>query len=667
MIPRIIDKSVNIEEVDYVDLSGYGTLPDILEGSYSKEELHTGVLTLSFDYPCDGINANMLVGDNYVLYKINSYEDPHLFIINQIEKDTDDLVYSVFCDSVTYLADLDVNSYFQLNKGATTNDFINKLNNVGDFKKIILSTDITGSLPNGFLSKTLRNKVDLINSESKDSFIRGFGGYIKRYKNNIQILTRRGTNRPEVLTYGDDLLEVSCEYDYSGMVTAVKYICDEDSDGFVVESPIIYADNNTTNSLKHLKVISISKYELQREFGYIPEIPLLTMLTNKANSYFNSADNIGISEPDVSLKVKIDEKKTIYGRLFNNYKDFEFKIGDRVELRVDKLGINITSEISSINYDGVLEEIKELTFGKVKRYINTPYKEEFEAPSNSNNTNNEIPSEYVIPVDPVVEIPPIIATNPDGKTRLAITPLSLTVLNGTNVTSPTMTVTVTNPINESVYIYENGGGSILGDLYGPKLSNNHDDGLIHDQSKKKYFAYSNGIITIKYAEFRQDVISAGIDPSNPDYIFQPGQSFTLYLRTDTPDSYYDARKTVTITIEGVLTDDTYILPASPTLIDYMQYLYEKDEKFFSWIYPRLVAYNTYLNAKLNIKAVFTDSKLVDVNHLANDDLFAKLLTYLVEYKEKYNPNTVIRDMTEQEYADARSAFLMNKEVLMTEV
>lgn len=650
MIPRILSSSTDIATINYEDLSNYATLSDILEDSKSKEELHTGLLTLEFEYPCDGVNADKLVGDAIVLYKINGYEVPHAFIIDQVEKDSDNLTYSVFANSITYLADVDSTVYFELGTNATANDFINKLNTIGDSRKIVLTTDVVGTLPNGFKDTTLRNKVDLINSDSKDSFIKGFGGYLKRFKNEIKILNRRGSDRAEVIRYGENIINVSCDYDYSNVVTAVRYVCDENSDGNVVSSVIVYSPKNTTNTLNHLKTINVSKNELEKEFGY--NIDLISLLNLKANDYFNSSENVDVDEPEVSLKVVIDEKKSVFGKLFENAVDFEFKLGDRVKLVVDKLGIDLTSEIVAIDYDGVREEIKEITFGKVKRYVREVYKEEFVAPTLEdlindalNQTGGEIPSE-----DP--EIPEIPQDNtleedPNSNlTKFTINTYELVLAQNSNKTTPKLEFTIINPNSDSDVIISSATGNFLGskfDLIYPRLYESWPDNKIVNHSRAKYLSYSDGVITIHFNRFLSDVNKnygsdlklSDIEFGHIGVFFATKSAITGNYVRENGNEYWGFGA-VTISGSGPVGDDEVLKGDAVSPLVYFQYLIDNNINLnFIFMFSALL--KTIKDSGLNnLKALLDAYSLDDATIDTVEDSFNNSLKVLYQMHKK-NP------------------------------
>lgn len=594
MIPRILPNGFDISTIQYDNLIQYPALTSIKSGSYAEEKLYTAEKTVTFSYPYDGDNVGLIKLGSLVVYKTSSKEPvPHVFIINEIDKYSSKMEFTVYAKSYSYLMNKDFINTCKLTSGTTAAAFVSWLNSNATTSGITVSTNIVDSLPNGFeYVGASRTKTDLIMSDSDASFKRNFACYVKRGSDNIELLTRRGSDRGEILRLRD-LKELKYNISDDDLVTSVQLICDQENDGTYLSSDIVYSPKTTSGDLSHFKQITLSYDSLAREFGY--DIAIAELLQLKAVNYFTDPDNFNIDVPSITITLTVDEKKDIYGKLFENYADFEFELGDRVQVISEELGISEFNEVSAVKYDGVKELVTEYVFGKVKRYSKDYFKKDYERPKNSTVAPTDpptLPEEVAKEVTEQPETPQNNTLTYDGSelTTFFNNFHEISLAPNSSTTTPQLEFTINNPNPEnSNMIIRNVDHVYIGnafDFINPKISEVWPDNKIVGNSRAKYITYKDGYITFQFNAYINDVNTANgtsftladIAFDNVWVVFVTKSAATGEYVQENGSSYWGFGATV-ITGSGAVADDSALTYGLVSPISYLNYVSQHDIKF----------------------------------------------------------------------------------------
>ena len=266
----------------------------------------------------------------------------------------------LFYDSNNYLI---ADSYvYQKN----CNDALDHLNNATDnTSPFTTMSDVT--IINSF--RCVRQSLN----EAIQTLLERWGGHLVRDNWNISIMNRIGQDNGVTIQYKKNLKEITVDYDWSAVVTKLMPV---GKDGLLLED--LYVASDTQYEIPFTKTVSFDQELSEDDFkdadGNVNEQAyheaLLDDLRIQAQAYVD-ANCI----PKVNYTLKANMEKIT-------------DVGDVVEVKDERLGINLMTSVLSFIYDVILDKYVEIEFGnaqpKLSGLMNTVQKDIDTAVSENN-------------------------------------------------------------------------------------------------------------------------------------------------------------------------------------------------------------------------------------------------------------------------------------------
>lgn len=287
-------------------------------------------LETNLDYIDDLVEGNIVVA--------NTPQGDQAFRVGNIEKTRSKIktrCYHVFYDSKNYL----IADSYVVDKNC--NDALDHLNSATDNPSPFTTiSDVT--TVNSY--RCVRNSL----YEAIQTIIERWGGHLVRDNFNIGIRANIGQDNGVTVRYAKNLKEITCEENWDNVVTKLMPV---GTDGLLL--PDLYIESETQYTLPYTKTVSFTQNIDQELFkdeeGNIDQEAynqaLLDDLITQAEAYLE--ENC-IPKINYTLKANL-EKVT--------------DIGDTVVVIDERLGINMTTNVISYDYDCILDKYIELEFG----------------------------------------------------------------------------------------------------------------------------------------------------------------------------------------------------------------------------------------------------------------------------------------------------------------
>lgn len=178
--------------------------------------------------------------------------------------------------------------------------------------------------------------------------INRWGGHLKRDNWSIQLLSNIGVDNGITIEYKKNLKELTAEYNWDGVVTKLLPV---GKDGILLDEIYVYSD--IQYDIPYTKTVSfeqgIDEENYKDNDGNTDKAAysaaLKADLKAKAQDYVNKA-----CYPTVNYTLKGNPEKVT-------------DIGDIIAVKDERLGINITTEVISYEYDAIQERYVSLEFG----------------------------------------------------------------------------------------------------------------------------------------------------------------------------------------------------------------------------------------------------------------------------------------------------------------
>lgn len=249
--------------------------------------------------------------------------------------------YHVFYDTKNYL----IADSYVVDKNC--NDALDHLNNATDnVSPFTTISDVTTTFSYRCIRTSLYDAIQTVLSR--------WGGHLVRDNYNIGIRNTIGQDNGVVVRYKKNLKDITCDENWDNVVTKLMPV---GKDGLLLDDNYVYAD--ITYDIPYTKKVSFEQDINQDDFtdddGNVDEEQyqqaLLDDLRQQAENYV--AENC-IPQVNYTLKANL-EKIT--------------DIGDTVEVIDERLGVNITTNVISYDYDCILGRYTELEFGNFKKKL----------------------------------------------------------------------------------------------------------------------------------------------------------------------------------------------------------------------------------------------------------------------------------------------------------
>lgn len=193
------------------------------------------------------------------------------------------------------------------------------------------------------------------------TLIERWGGHLVRDNFNIEIRTEIGQDNGIVVQYKKNLKDITCEENWDNVVTKLLPV---GKDGLLLNAidseASLYVESQVQYSLPYVKTVSFTQDSVLEEDYQDSEgnldteayqQALIDDLLEQATAYVEAN-----SVPQVNYTMKANLEKIT-------------DIGDTVEVKDDRLGLDLMTRVIAFDYDCILEKYTEIEFGNFKQTL----------------------------------------------------------------------------------------------------------------------------------------------------------------------------------------------------------------------------------------------------------------------------------------------------------
>lgn len=182
-----------------------------------------------------------------------------------------------------------------------------------------------------------------------DTVIDRWGGHLVRDNFNINILGSIGVDNGITIQYKKNLQELTASYDWSGVVTKLLPV---GKDGILLDELYIYSD--IQYDIPYTKVVSFSQDNINED------------------DYKDAEGNLNEEAYKEALKADLAAQGQQYVNLYClpiiNYTlkgnpEKVTDIGDIIQVKDERIGVNVTTEVIAYEYDAIQKKYVSLEFG----------------------------------------------------------------------------------------------------------------------------------------------------------------------------------------------------------------------------------------------------------------------------------------------------------------
>ena len=197
--------------------------------------------------------------------------------------------------------------------------------------------------------------------EAIQTVLERWGGHLVRDNFNIQVRTDIGVDNGVTVQYKKNLKDITCEENWDNVVTQLLPV---GKDGILLnaldDTASIYVESEIQYALPYTKTVSftqdtILEEDYQDEQGNLNEQAykqaLVDDLMTQATAYLEIN-----SLPQVNYTMRANLEKIT-------------DIGDTVEVKDDRLGIDLMTNVIAYDYDCILNKYVEIEFGNFKKTL----------------------------------------------------------------------------------------------------------------------------------------------------------------------------------------------------------------------------------------------------------------------------------------------------------
>ena len=244
--------------------------------------------------------------------------------------------WHVFYDSQNYLI---ADSYaVNLNCNAALDHFNNATDNPSPFT---VSSDVTKLNTYRCVRTSLAECIETV--------LERWGGHLVRDNWNISILSNIGVDNGITIEYKKNLQELTASYDWSSVVTKIMPV---GKDGILLDELYLYSD--IQYDIPYTKAITfeqdtVIEDDYKDADGNVDEAAYTAALKDdlraQAINYLKT-----YSFPIVNYELKANPEKVT-------------DIGDTIEVKDERIGVNILTEVIAYEYDAIAKKYVSLEFG----------------------------------------------------------------------------------------------------------------------------------------------------------------------------------------------------------------------------------------------------------------------------------------------------------------
>ena len=192
--------------------------------------------------------------------------------------------------------------------------------------------------------------------EAIQTVVERWGGHLVRDNFRIELRQSIGADNGVTVRYLKNLKELTCKYDWSGVVTKLLPV---GADGILLNdqnaSASIYVESEQKWDIPYTKTVSFSQSDINKDDYGGDETAyrkaLVEDLRRQAQDYVNEN-----CMPKVNYTLKADMERVT-------------DIGDTVEVIDERLGVHILTNVIGFTYDCILGKYTEIEFGNFQKTL----------------------------------------------------------------------------------------------------------------------------------------------------------------------------------------------------------------------------------------------------------------------------------------------------------
>lgn len=192
--------------------------------------------------------------------------------------------------------------------------------------------------------------------EAIQTVIERWGGHLVRDNFRIEIRQTIGADNGVTVRYGKNLKELTCEYDWSGVVTKLLPV---GTDGILLndqnKKASIYVESEKKWSIPYTKTVSFSQENIKKEDYGNNEVAYRKALVEDLRRQAQDYVNVNCM-PKVNYTLKADMERVT-------------DVGDTVEVIDERLGVHIQTSVIGFTYDCILGKYTEIEFGNFQKTL----------------------------------------------------------------------------------------------------------------------------------------------------------------------------------------------------------------------------------------------------------------------------------------------------------
>lgn len=284
------------------------------------------------DLECDLDYINYIVQDNIIVAPTPTGDQPfRITNVNRTRKKIQVKAFHVYYDSQNYL----IEDSYVVDKNC--NDALDHLN--GSTEPVSPFTTLS-DIANINSFRCVRQSLN----DAIHTVLSRWGGHLVRDGFTIKVMSSIGSDNGVTIRYGKNLKDITVNEDWSSVVTKLLPV---GNDGVML--PEVYLESDIQYSKPYTKTITftqnIEQNEGETEEAYKDR--LIADLREQATAYLNVNQY-----PKVNYTLKANVERVT-------------DVGDTIEVIDERLGIDLLTHIISFDYDCILGEFIELSFGNV--------------------------------------------------------------------------------------------------------------------------------------------------------------------------------------------------------------------------------------------------------------------------------------------------------------
>lgn len=284
------------------------------------------------DLECDLDYINYIVQDNIIVAPTPTGDQPfRITNVNRTRKKIQVKAFHVYYDSQNYL----IEDSYVVDKNC--NDALDHLN--GSTEPVSPFTTLS-DIANINSFRCVRQSLN----DAIHTVLSRWGGHLVRDGFTIKVMSSIGSDNGVTIRYGKNLKDITVNEDWSSVVTKLLPV---GNDGVML--PEVYLEADIQYSKPYTKTITftqnIEQNEGETEEAYKDR--LIADLREQATAYLNVNQY-----PKVNYTLKANVERVT-------------DVGDTIEVIDERLGIDLLTHIISFDYDCILGEFIELSFGNV--------------------------------------------------------------------------------------------------------------------------------------------------------------------------------------------------------------------------------------------------------------------------------------------------------------